>query len=164
MSRTTDPHPVRRTMIDDCGAISTARRLEAGGVRSMYPEGVRRKIAAPNTSHGFASRRTNTPTGSSSSGASWKRRSRLDGASDGTSERMSEPRPRIGGMLEDADLDGLLSDSGAERIPQLIKAVGDTPSPPVPRVRHPVERSVKAALCITPQGDTLGACHDLEGT
>jgi hypothetical protein len=33
---------------------------------------------------------------------------RLDGASDGTSKRTSEPRPRIGGMLGDADLDGLL--------------------------------------------------------
>lgn len=30
-------HRVRRTVIDECGVISTACRLEAGGLRSMYP-------------------------------------------------------------------------------------------------------------------------------
>jgi hypothetical protein len=44
-------HPVRRTVIDDCGVISTARPLEAGGLRSMHPEGVHRRIAASSTSH-----------------------------------------------------------------------------------------------------------------
>ena len=34
-------------------------------------------------------------------------------------------RPRVGGWPEDVDGDGIISDSGAERIPVLIKAVGD---------------------------------------
>jgi hypothetical protein len=34
-------------------------------------------------------------------------------------------RPRIGGWPEDANGDGVISDTGAERIPELIKAVGD---------------------------------------
>ena len=34
-------------------------------------------------------------------------------------------RPRLGGWPEDVDGDGIISDSGAERIPVLIKAVGD---------------------------------------
>jgi len=61
-SGTTDPHRVRRTVIDDCGVISTARRLEADGLRSMYPEGVHRRIAAPSTSHGLP-RGGRTPVG-----------------------------------------------------------------------------------------------------
>lgn len=36
-----------------------------------------------------------------------------------------EPRPRIGGWPEDTDGDGTISDTGDERIPELIKAVGD---------------------------------------
>lgn len=36
-----------------------------------------------------------------------------------------EPRPGIGGWPEDANGDGLISDTGDERIPELIKAVGD---------------------------------------
>ena len=39
---------------------------------------------------------------------------------------MNEPRPRIGGWPEDADGDGLISDSGSERIPELIQAAGDS--------------------------------------
>ena len=35
------------------------------------------------------------------------------------------PRPRIGGWPEDANGDGLISDMGDERIPELIKAAGD---------------------------------------
>ena len=34
-------------------------------------------------------------------------------------------RPHLGGWPEDVDGDGIISDSGAERIPVLIKAVGD---------------------------------------
>jgi len=41
------------------------------------------------------------------------------------SEPIGEDRPRIGGWPEDADGDGLISDSGEERIPALIRAVGD---------------------------------------
>jgi hypothetical protein len=93
----------------------------------------------------------NTPSGSSSSGASWKRRSRLDGASDGTSERTSEPRPRTGGMFQDADLDGLLR-LGGRADPSTHQSGGRYTSPPVPRARHLVERSVKAALARTPPG------------
>ena len=40
-------------------------------------------------------------------------------------QRSSEPRPRIGGWPEDVDGDGLISDSGRERIPELIAATGD---------------------------------------
>jgi hypothetical protein len=36
-----------------------------------------------------------------------------------------EPRPRIGGWPEDTNGDGMISDTGDERIPELIKAVGD---------------------------------------
>lgn len=36
-----------------------------------------------------------------------------------------EPRPRIGGWPEDANGDGVISDTGDERIPELIKASGD---------------------------------------
>lgn len=36
-----------------------------------------------------------------------------------------EPRPRIGGWPNDVNGDGLISDTGAERIPELIKAAGD---------------------------------------
>ncbi len=41
--------------------------------------------------------------------------------------RTSDPtdRPAVGGMPADVDGDGLLSDSGVERVPELIKAVGD---------------------------------------
>lgn len=42
-------HPVRRTVIDDCGVITTARPLEAGDVRSTYPERVHRRIDSPST-------------------------------------------------------------------------------------------------------------------
>jgi hypothetical protein len=37
----------------------------------------------------------------------------------------SRERPRIGGWPEDVDGDGLISDSGPERIPELIRASGD---------------------------------------
>jgi hypothetical protein len=40
-------------------------------------------------------------------------------------QRMNEPRPRIGGWPEDVDRDGLISDAGSERIPELIRAAGD---------------------------------------
>lgn len=36
-----------------------------------------------------------------------------------------EPRPRIGGWPEDVDGDEIISDTGDERIPELIAAVGD---------------------------------------
>jgi hypothetical protein len=36
-----------------------------------------------------------------------------------------EPRPRIGGWPEDVNGDGIISDSGSERIPELIQAGGD---------------------------------------
>lgn len=36
-----------------------------------------------------------------------------------------DDRPSIGGWPEDANGDGIISDSGEERIPELIKAVGD---------------------------------------
>lgn len=35
------------------------------------------------------------------------------------------PRPAFGGMPSDADADGLISDSGDERLPEFIRAVGD---------------------------------------
>jgi hypothetical protein len=41
------------------------------------------------------------------------------------SEPIGEDRPRIGGWPEDANGDGLISDSGDERIPALIRTVGD---------------------------------------
>lgn len=41
------------------------------------------------------------------------------------SSSSDEPRPLIGGMPSDADGDGLISDTGDERIPELIAAVGD---------------------------------------
>jgi hypothetical protein len=41
------------------------------------------------------------------------------------SEPIGESRPRIGGWPEDVDGDGLISDTGDERIPALIRAVGD---------------------------------------
>ncbi len=40
-------------------------------------------------------------------------------------QRTAEDRPRIGGMPEDVDGDGMISDSGAERIPELVLASGD---------------------------------------
>ena len=148
MSRTTDPHRVRRTMIDDCGAISTARRLEACArcIPRASTEGsplLARATVLP--------RGERHPSGSSSSGVSWKRRSRLDG-------HPTEPRNvRRSHVRESGACSRTLiwtdcSDSGAERIPQLIKALGDTPSPPVPGARHLAERSVKAALGRTPRG------------
>jgi hypothetical protein len=39
--------------------------------------------------------------------------------------RVAQPRPRIGGMPEDVDGDGLISDSGLERIPELVLASGE---------------------------------------
>jgi hypothetical protein len=56
------------------------------------------------------------------------------------------------------------SDSGAERIPQLIKAVGDTTGPPCRGLE--ISRSVPSRLPLVerPREDTLSACHDLEGT
>jgi hypothetical protein len=64
----------------------------------------------------------------------------------------SEPRPRIGGMLEDADQNGPLR-LGAERIPNSSNRWEryTTPSPPLPRARQLVKRSVKAALGRTPR-------------
>jgi hypothetical protein len=41
------------------------------------------------------------------------------------SQRIGEDRPRIGGWPEDTDGDGTISDTGDERIPGLIRAVGD---------------------------------------
>lgn len=41
------------------------------------------------------------------------------------SEPIGEDRPRIGGWPEDADGDGTISDTGAERIPALIRTAGD---------------------------------------
>jgi hypothetical protein len=41
------------------------------------------------------------------------------------SERIREDRPRIGGWPEDSDGDGMISDAGDERIPALIRTVGD---------------------------------------
>ena len=144
-------HRVRRTVIDECGVISTACRLEAGGLRSMYPrastEGSPFLIPAT-----VCLAETNTPSGSSSSGASWKRRSRLDGASDGTSKRTSKPRPRIGGMLEDADLDGMLRLGGPSGSPNSSKRWEIQPVRPCRGARHLAERSVKAALGRTPRG------------
>ena len=90
------------------------------------------------------------------------RRSRLDGAPDGTSERTSEPRPRIGGMLEDADLDGLLRFEGRAD-PDSSKRVIH----PVPPCRGlDISWSVPSRLPLLERlrGDTLSACHDLEGT
>jgi len=139
-------------MIDDCGVISTARRLEADGLRSMYPEGVHRRIAAPSTSHGLP-RGGRTPRqevrraglrGSDARGSI--------GASDGTSERTSEPRPRIGGMLEDADLDGLLRLGGRADPPTHQSGGRYTQSAPCRGARHLAERSVKAALGRKPPG------------
>jgi hypothetical protein len=40
-------------------------------------------------------------------------------------DTIGEPRPRIGGWPEDTDGDGTISDTGSERIPELIKAAGD---------------------------------------
>jgi hypothetical protein len=37
-----------------------------------------------------------------------------------------EPRPRIGGWPEDVNGDGVISDTGKERIPELVRAVGDS--------------------------------------
>ena len=42
------------------------------------------------------------------------------------SEPIAEPRPRIGGLPADVDGDGLISDTGDERIPSLIMAAGDS--------------------------------------
>jgi hypothetical protein len=55
-------------------------------------------------------------------------------------------------MLEDADLDGLLRLGGRADPPTHQSGGRDTPSPPVPRARHLVERSVKVALGRTPRG------------
>jgi hypothetical protein len=58
---------------------------------------------------------------------------------------------RIGGILEDTDLDGPAPTRGRAD-PQLIKPVGDiNPVRPCRGARHLAERSVKAALGRTPQ-------------
>jgi hypothetical protein len=46
----------------------------------------------------------------------------VEGGDTGTT---GEPRPRIGGWPEDTDGDGMISDTGDERIPELIRAAGD---------------------------------------
>ena len=46
-------------------------------------------------------------------------------ASGPSSTLSDEPRPEIGGWPEDKDGDGVISDTGDERIPELIQAVGD---------------------------------------
>ena len=43
----------------------------------------------------------------------------------GTVNTPTGVRPSIGGWPEDVDGNGVISDSGVERIPELIKAVGD---------------------------------------
>jgi hypothetical protein len=44
----------------------------------------------------------------------------------GALARGGEDRPRVGGWPEDVNGDGVISDSGDERIPELISAVGDS--------------------------------------
>lgn len=46
-------------------------------------------------------------------------------AESGPAQGKAEGRPVLGGWPDDADGDGVVSDQGQERIPQLIRAVGD---------------------------------------
>jgi hypothetical protein len=56
------------------------------------------------------------------------------------------------------------SDSGAERIPQLIKAGEIHPVRPCRRLDISWSVPSRLPLVKCPGGDTLSACHDLEGT
>jgi hypothetical protein len=49
----------------------------------------------------------------------------VTGVASADTRTTAEPRPRIGGWPEDANGDGSISDTGDERIPELIMAVGN---------------------------------------
>jgi hypothetical protein len=129
-SESTDPHPVRRT--SDRRLRRDQHRSPARGWRLALDvsRGVHRRIAACSTSQGL-------PRGGRTLVRKFVERGFVEATLAprwGIRRNLgkSEPRPRIGGMLEDADLDGLLR-LGGRADPPTHQSGGNTPSPPPPK-------------------------------